>query len=184
MRIFIGFGVSDEIRAQITKIQQKIADSGASIKLVELENLHFCLKFIGETSSNLIKIEKSLEKVAENTQIFNIHIAGIWVFPRFSRINVIWAGVGGGKENLINLAQKIEEELIEAGFRASDKEFKPHLTLGRVKSGKNREKLVEILQELEKSVIGDMEIDKISIYGSIITEKGPIYKKIFSVKLG
>ncbi|MFQ6020421.1 MAG: RNA 2',3'-cyclic phosphodiesterase [Candidatus Aenigmatarchaeota archaeon] len=178
MRLFISIEISDDLKRKIIKIQEKFKDF--DIKFVEKDNLHFCLKFLGEVSDEKIdKIKEIIQETAEKFEKFKINIKGIGVFPSKSYIRVVWLGVEDGKM-LEAIASELNNSLENLGFKKD--RFVPHLTLGRVRSGRNREELVKIIEFLNPE-IGEMEVNKIDLIQSVLTRRGPVYKEIFSSKL-
>ena len=51
----------------------------------------------------------------------------------------------------------------------------PHLTIARMKSGRNKEQLKEALQQVEHREFGSMIVEKIILYESELTPEGPVY---------
>jgi 2'-5' RNA ligase len=79
---------------------------------------------------------------------------------------------------LINLAQKIEKLLKPLGF-SSDKVFKPHITVFRIKK-----KVVDITKELENNKnmnFGIQKITSIKLKKSELTPNGPIYSDLMEI---
>ncbi len=177
MRLFVSVEVSDELKENIIEIQKRFNDF--DIKFVEKQNLHFCLKFLGEVEESKIdQIKEVLSKLPEQFEKFKIKIAGLNAFPNKNYIKVLFLEVKDGRNEMVALA-----EVIESKLGKSDKQFIPHLTLGRVKSGKNKEKLKELIKELENIEIGEMVVDKIKLIKSELTPSGPVYGEVFAVSL-
>jgi 2'-5' RNA ligase len=182
MRIFVGILIPDDLKPKITKIQKRF--SKFDIKLVEPENLHFNLKFIREIGENELKIVKNeMLKLKELFEPFVIRIKGIGAFPNERYVRVIWLGVKEGKQTLMALAQRVDDIFEKLSFER-DRDYIPHLTLGRVRSGKNKDELLSIIKELNDVDVGEMLVKEIDIVRSTLTPKGPIYKSIFSISLG
>ncbi len=182
MRAFVGIPIPEKLKPKIVKIQERF--SRFDIKLVEPENLHFNLKFIKEIGEDKIEVlKKEIEKVVSIFEPFSLKVASFGVFPNEKYLRVIWLGVKDGKETLIALAKEVNNSLEKFGLRKEAK-FVPHLTLGRVRSGKNKEEILRIIEELKDVDIGEMRVEKVVLFKSTLTSKGPIYEEIFSVNLG
>jgi 2'-5' RNA ligase len=96
----------------------------------------------------------------------------VGVFPSKELIKVVWIGLSG--QEIVHLIQKIEQLL--RYLRAEEhQEIVPHLTLARVKSGKNKLQLQEALAQLENSSFGTLPVDKVFLYESRLTPQGPVY---------
>ena len=144
MRAFIGIPITENLKKRIVDVQKNF--SSFDIKFVEIENLHFNFKFLGEISDEQVeKIKKSLEETAKQFEPFEIDISGIGVFPSKNYIRVIWIGVKEGFQNMVALANAIDDSLSEI-FPKEMQKFQPHLTLGRVRSSRNKSELINIVQ--------------------------------------
>ena len=72
------------------------------------------------------------------------------------------------------------EELINLG-KKFDENFKPHLTLCRVKEMTRA--LKNFLDEYQDEYFGTSVIDAVSLFSSTLTKEGPIYKEIYKKEL-
>lgn len=184
MRTFIAVGISREARQKIAQIQDDFKREDPDVKWVEPENLHLTLKFLGEVDEAKIAgvIEKTRLGVSENSR-FKVHLLEIGTFPNLKFPRVVWIGVSEGKEELKDLSKRIEENLFHLGFPKENREFSAHLTIGRVRSPKKKEKLVKKIEELGKSDIGEFAVDKVLVMESQLSPKGPTYRVIEEVNL-
>jgi 2'-5' RNA ligase len=181
MRAFLGIPIPEELKQRIISIQDKFLDF--DIKLVEQENLHFNLKFFKELSEDDVeRLKKLLSDVCKRFQPFNIRIAGAGAFPSKNYIRVLWLGVKDGYQILASLAETIENSLESLGYESEEK-FVPHLTLGRVRSGRNKNEMLVLLKELEDVEIGEMEVNEIILFQSKLSPDGPVYEEVFKIKL-
>jgi 2'-5' RNA ligase len=71
------------------------------------------------------------------------------------------------------------ELLQQNGFPFDNKPLKPHLTLARIKQLNDRPVFDSILNDYKKYSFGSVEIDRIVLYESILTQQGPVYKPLF-----
>jgi 2'-5' RNA ligase len=173
MRAFVAVEISDdEVINSITKFQSKI---NIEAKPVKPQNLHFTLQFLGEISDDVSqKIKQALKTIEFST--FKINFKGLGAFPKIKFPRVVWIGtdeVGGNA--LIDLAKNVENVLTPLGF-ISDKPFKSHITVFRIKN-----KIGDISKELEKYEkydFGSQEISKIKLKQSVLTPQGPVYSDL------
>lgn len=181
MRCFISVPIIEDLKGKIEKIQERIDSAGADIKFVEKENLHFTIKFLGEISEEkLEKVKETIKKTANMFESFEINIKNLGCFPNRDYARVIWLSA----ENSVfpALIEAFDLNLNELGFE-KEKSYIPHLTVGRVKSGSNKTELLAIIRELENIEVGLMKIDKIELFKSVLTPKGPIYEELLTVNL-
>ncbi len=183
MRLFIAVPVSDELKEKILGIQNRIKLTGIDAKLVEAENLHFTIKFLGETPEEKIQeIKNAIEKACANFSPFDIGIAGIGAFPNRNYARVVWVSAREGLQDFENLIKAVDENVSKLSFQ-KENGYAPHLTIARIRSGRNAPKLQKMLEELEKPAIGKMRVEEVKLMKSTLTKNGPIYEEVCSVKL-
>jgi len=177
MRTFIAIEISNtEVINSIKKFQKKIK---IDAKPVESNNFHFTLQFLGEITEEVSeKIIKALNSIELTS--FSVNLKGIGVFPKSEFPRVVWIGTDEyGGNMLIELSRRVEKVLKPLGF-SSDKPFKPHITIFRIKK-----KICNITNELEnhKTIdFGIQEIANIKLKKSELTSKGPIYSDLAEIK--
>jgi 2'-5' RNA ligase len=182
-RAFIALELTPEIQKQLGQTQTELDKSSADVKWVKSEGIHLTLKFLGNVSLELAEeIKKIIDNLAKENQHFELQLANLGAFPKIEYPRVIWVGIEKGKEQTLNLAQSLEERLIKLGFAKEKRPFKPHLTLGRVRSARNRNQLKELL----RSTIfkpATMSADTIVLFQSTLTPQGAIYQPLHKAKL-
>ncbi len=177
MRIFVAIEISkNELINSIQEFQEGI---DIDAKPVEPRNLHFTLQFLGEVSEEITeKIIKSLHTIEFSS--FSVNLKGIGVFPKYKSPRVIWIGTDeNGGDMLMQLSKKVERKLKPLGF-FSDKPFKPHITIFRIK---NKIKDITEKMEIQKMTnFGIQEISSIKLKKSELTSSGPIYSDLMEIK--
>lgn len=177
MRAFVSMDLEDKtIVRKIKEVQEEIVSTGCDIKLVEEYNFHFSLAFLGEINevqrSEICKFLGTLDKTSTK-----IKLSGIGSFPSSNNPRVIWIGVSDGAELLRESAKKIWPFLEKIGIKI-DKRFEPHLTIARVRSSRNKDKLVAKLAELASAEFGEVLVSPIRLKKSTLTYSGPIYETL------
>jgi 2'-5' RNA ligase len=164
----------DELSAKLREVRRVLEATRADVKFVEPENVHLTLKFLGEIEHSLVEqVSKVVEEIS--FQPFTARIERVGVFPNLRRPRVVWAGITEGASQLEEIWREIDGELSQLGFERERRRFSPHLTIGRVKSGRNRDKLVQEISSLSDYVFGDLHVDRVSLKKSVLTPRGPIY---------
>ena len=181
MRAFLGISVSEDLKPRIESIQDSFYNF--DIKFVERENLHFNLKFFKEIDDEKVEqLKKGLGDICKQFQPFEIKISGVGAFPTMNYVRVIWLGVKDGYQTLASLAEMIENALESLGFETEER-FVPHLTLGRVRTGRNKNDMIVLLKQLENIEIGKMTVDKLVFFQSKLGPNGPVYEEVFSINI-
>jgi 2'-5' RNA ligase len=183
VRCFVAVFLSPTLRPQVVALQRYLAQSGADVKWVEAENLHFTVKFLGDVEeSRLAALTTVLEACAGGIGPFELSLGAAGAFPRLQDPRIIWVGVEAGKQPFVTLASAVEEAMKAEGFRREGKGFSPHLTVGRTRSGRNLGVLVERLLSCAP-LKGAMRVDEIQLVASELTSSGPIYSPVATVSL-
>ncbi|MFN7105766.1 MAG: RNA 2',3'-cyclic phosphodiesterase [Pyrobaculum sp.] len=183
VRIFVAIDVEDvDVVKKIEGVQQEALRLGLDIKLVERENLHFTLRFLGEIPQSRVNdVVKTLSMLRFNK--FQLGLAGIGVFPDLSRPRVLWVGVSQGVEEIKKVAKAIRESVDRYAAHVEKEEFVPHLTIGRIKSGRNIERVRDLVSRHREISFGVIEVDKVKLKKSVLTPRGPIYSDLFVLSL-
>ncbi|QUC65744.1 RNA 2',3'-cyclic phosphodiesterase [Nitrosopumilus sp. K4] len=177
MRTFVAVEISDKkVIDSISKFQSNI---GINAKAVNLDNLHFTLQFLGEISDDKAnEVKDALAKIEFSE--FVVNFQGIGVFPKLKFPRVIWIGTDNeGGNKLVELAKKVENTLAPLGF-TSDKPFRPHVTVFRIKN-----KIGDITREMKKfenAEFGSQKIINFKFKQSTLTPNGPLYSDLGEVK--
>jgi len=184
VRVFIAIELESSIKEKIARIQTRLRVIQDKIKWVEPSSVHLTLKFLGEIEEEkLEKVHQITRELGERVSPFKIEVKGMGVFPGFSSPRVIWIGARDTSGELEKLAAWLEEALAREGFVREKRKWKAHLTLGRVKFLKERERLRELIQKEMETDAGKMEVKDITIMRSQLTPKGAIYTSLGKIYL-
>ena len=177
IRAFLAIDIDEDLKAKIYKVIRQFKQIDANIKYVDLENLHLTLKFFGDIDTEGIDVLSSkISDVVNGFDNFNIKIRGCGAFPNTNRIKVIWLGLDDD-EIVKRLHDELDKEFVKLGFD-KDKKFSSHLTIGRMKSAKGKNKVKSTIEEFSDVDIGEMSVDKIILKKSTLTPQGPIYEDL------
>lgn len=181
IRSFIAFDIDDEqVVKCFAEAQQMLARTGADLKLVKPENIHVTMRFLGNITPPMVdSIYEAMQKVFFSS--FEVEIRGLGAFPKMQYARVIWAGIRKGAEQLSNISDQLEPRLRELGFRPDPKGFSPHLTIARVKSGRNKAGLIRRIKDSVNYEFGIVKAECLRLKRSVLTPKGPFYSTLKEV---
>src|SRR3989338_9641010 len=171
MRLFIAIEIPEGIKEHIAEIQERINNKENKIRVVDKKQIHLTLKFLGEVQPDKIGIiREELKKITFTP--FSVYLDQIGVFPDENYIRVVWVGLS--PENPILELQKNIDEKLKKIFK-KEKDYKPHLTLARVKYIENKK---EFIDKLKKIKIENKKIDiaNFKLIKSTLTPQGPVYE--------
>ncbi|WP_221290592.1 RNA 2',3'-cyclic phosphodiesterase [Stygiolobus caldivivus] len=180
MRLFIAVKVPQ--LPKITEALDALGRVGADVKLVEPWNIHLTLVFLGELPENKLDLIKdSMDAVSFSS--FKVKFFGTGAFPNLNKPRVLWIGLNEGVTQLRQLRGELYKQLVSRGIRPEDeKEFSPHLTLGRIKGPRNVVNLVQVLNEYASTDFGEVNVEEVTLFKSTLTPKGPIYDPLYGVR--
>lgn len=183
-RAFIAIELNEGIHLELASLQSVLKKSNADVKWVAPESIHLTLKFLGNIDSQKIKeIEKILNETAAGIEPFVLTLKGIGAFPKLDYPRVIWVEVESGAIQSEQLAKSIEERLEGIGIPREDREFRAHITLGRVKSPKNKDKLKEIIASTKFEAESAVDVKHLTLFKSQLTRDGSVYTPLFIAKM-
>lgn len=184
-RVFMAIDISATARDMISKYIQNLRAGFSHVRVgwEKPEKLHLTLKFIGDIDGEqLTKLTEAVEISVGKSAGFKLQIAGTGVFPSAKKAFVLWLGVRDEEGSLLKLNRILETECKKQGFSADTKQFKPHLTIARLREPRDSGELVQPhLQEKFEPV--EFEVPEIVIYESELQPTGSVYKKIKSFSL-
>jgi len=168
MRTFIALDISSEMKGELSRLEEELKKADADVKWVKVDNVHLTLKFLGNIEEPEIEqIKKTLDGISSQEKPFEISLFKLGAFPNLNYPRVIWVGIDKGCSEVEKIAGLLETD-----------RFSAHLTLGRVKSGKNKLALKEKLSSLEVQP-KSCTVNNITLFQSTLTPKGPIYTSLY-----
>ncbi len=128
-------------------------------------------------------VDEVLQEACAGVEAIPITLRGAGAFPSLSHIKVVWVGMEGGAP-LEGIATDLEAGLEPLGFKRERRPFRPHVTVGRVKGGRHKERLQQVLRDYQGAEFGAQTLDAVRLKQSVLTPKGPIYTTLREAHLG
>ena len=163
----------------------KLQATGANVRWVKPEHLHLTLKFLGDVDlRDIPEVCAAMKRAAAHTPPFTLRMVGAGAFPRPSQPRTVWIGADEGTEEIAVLHERIEIALAELGFRREHRRFRPHLTIGRVRSAdRGIEELASLLAENHDFVAGVVDVDEVVAFSSELERGGPVHEPLATAPL-
>jgi len=176
IRAFIAITPDPAIIARVMALQQELRRAEADVSWVRLEGMHITLKFLGNVAEELVPtLGAALTELAQRTVSFNLSVAGCGVFPNLRSPRVFWAGIGLDVDALHVLAGAVDRTVATLGFPLEERPFRPHITLGRVKSPRGLESLLPLVAAHRDDTFGVMQVTAIHLIRSELSPQGARY---------
>jgi 2'-5' RNA ligase len=186
IRAFLAIEPPENILQEISRLQEKLKrEISGRISWTRPQGQHLTLKFFGDISrEDINNISAAVQKRAVAEQKLNLKIEKLGVFPDARRPRVLWCGITGDTERLINLQKKLDSDFAALGFPAEERSFKAHLTLARIKDPRDIAGMSEALKKHGKFTAGDFVADKLFLFQSNLSPQGAVYTKLAEFALG
>lgn len=184
IRAFIACEIPESVLENVSKVQEDLRKLDLDVSWTRVSGIHITLKFLGDIEEEYIdKIAAIIEEASKGQSPFEISIKGSGAFPNLKNPRVIWIGVEDGTKGLTRLQQPLDYGLNALGFEPEEREFRPHLTLGRVKGPRGKERLSAAVSELREIELGSFAVDRVILYKSELKPTGAVYTKLKEVIL-
>jgi len=188
IRAFVSVNLDEAMKTALARVVADLKKSGADVKWVKPENLHFTLKFLGEISDEQRHaVEMMLAQLARREAPFQIRLEGLGAFPSIEAPRVVWVGIAQGQEVMAHLAGEIDREGAALGLRKEARGFSPHLTLGRVRSRQRslagREVLTGLLRDVPRDAPPAWQATTVTLYQSVLSSEGSCYRVLAELLL-
>lgn len=184
IRTFIAIEIPSNIQRKIEVFQSILRDiKPRGISWVKVKNIHLTLKFLGDVErSQIDAINSAVAKACEEQPAFSISVDETGFFPNHQRPRVIWIGCRDKEKQLVKLHSLIDIELAKLGFEKENRQFSPHLTIGRVKDNQGLSRVVQVVNASHFSG-GLFQVQKILVLRSQLHPTGSIYTPLGEIDL-
>ena len=178
IRSFLAFDIENNmVLNRLATIQNQLVQTGADLKLVEPHNIHITVRFLGNITPAMAETILAEMKKIQFTP-FTVKIKGLGAFPNLNYSRVIWAGITTGADQMKNVFSQLEPQLRGLGFKPESKGFSPHLTIARVRSGRNKQQLANFITENANYEFGAFNAKCLRLKKSDLTPRGPVYSTL------
>lgn len=178
IRSFIAFDLENQqVIERLSTAQKMVLETGADLRPVAPQNIHITVRFLGDISPGMVeKVYDAMKNV--KFKPFTIQIRGLGVFPSLNFPRVVWAGMTEGVEQLRSIFTQLEPQIRALDFQADAYGFSPHLTIARVRTGKNKQNLSAFVSKKGDFEFGAIKANCLRLKKSQLSPKGPTYSTI------
>jgi len=185
IRAFLAIELPGSLRAGLAQVQAELKRSGADVRWVAPGNIHLTLKFFGNVPEDEIAaLAAAARQAAAETTPLQLQVTVAGAFPSPNAPRVLWLGLGGDVVPLTQLFYRLEKAFAALGHPPEGRAFNPHLTLGRVKSPANRDKLARLLAKLPPLDWPPFEVKELILFQSVLSPQGSKYTPLGAIPLG
>lgn len=176
IRVFIAVELPDDVQLALAAQQDELRLTGAHVKWVDPANIHLTIAFLGDIPPGRIEpVGEALDTIAATARPFPVEVCGLGTFGRGRTLRVVWAGIREETGSLDHVYTRVFVALADAGIHLEDRPFRPHLTLGRVRSPRGADELRHAAEEGRDGTFGFFEVSRLVLMQSHLTPAGPEY---------
>lgn len=190
VRAFVAIELPENVRAALSRVIADLRGSGGNaVRWVNPESIHLTLKFLGDVEeARIAGVAHALEAACGPVPAFSLGLGSPGAFPSAGSPRVLWIGLTGHLDSLAYLQRRMEDALQPLGFPGEEREFSPHLTLGRVREGvaPAQRRLVSRLVGMAACQAPSAQpfgVDGVALMRSQLTPQGAIYTRLHRVSL-
>ena len=177
-RLFMAISLPEDIKKRLFRFVEK-EYKNLPVKWVRQENFHLTLNFLGYIlDENVLNICKSVQEVAKNFQSFELQFTGAELGPNSDTKKMIWIAGEKSKE-LSELKYQLDKSL---GFFVREKKnFRPHITLGRIRKEEWRK--IQPEPSVERNFRFSVPVSSVEIFESKFEKGKRVYYALESFSL-
>jgi 2'-5' RNA ligase len=169
MRLFIATSFPPEVLRPLNERLEKVKPRLPSASWVRAEIQHLTLAFLGEQEERLVdRIQFA------GAQQFEGWLKGCGFFPNRHHARVGWVGAEP-RDRFVDLAQRVRDAVDAAGVKLEQNEFRPHLTVMRIRDRWPPKSLDMFEQELRDFQSAPFAVHEITLYLSRLDPRGAVH---------
>ena len=177
-RVFVAINLQDKIKNKLSEFQKNIESEFefCPIKWAKKDSFHITLLFLGSVKSEQIpEVIKIVKRIALQNPVFSMNLnkicyAPIGVIPP----KMIWIK-SKKNEQAVKIKKEMEKEFLNlniSSFRAENRNFIPHITLGRIKQWDWRGLDQDEKPKIENDISLNFQIKSIDVMESRLKRSG------------
>lgn len=185
MRCFVAIELPTAIRDRLADLQARLQVLDRAIRWTRPEHIHLTLKFLGEVPDAIVADAcKATIATAAGLPPVRLEVRGVGCFPPSGSARIVWAGISGPPTELISCHRACEEVFEELGFPREDRDFRPHLTIGRSRDSRGAREVRAAIGELKDCAVGSFTASELVVFESMLSSSGPTYTALARARFG
>jgi 2'-5' RNA ligase len=185
MRLFVAATLPPDLRVQLGALQHDLLGLRSEVRWARPEGIHLTFVFLGEVAPDrLAPVRNAVgAAAAEAPAPFRLRASGLGAFPERGPMRVVWVGIDGDRAAASRLKTLLDRHLAPCGFAPEEREFVPHLTLGRVRRERGHGDRA-LLERHRSSDLGEFPVDAVHLIESRLMPEGAQYSTLAGFPLG
>ncbi len=179
-RLFIAIDPPENIRQEITGLQQDLDRLKLPVIFELPEKFHVTLNFIGAVDKDFTgTLANRIREITMNFQAFNLRPYFLETLYQKHDQSLIYLGLAGDLANLKKIRLATGQMLADSGIPQKSK-YLPHLTVARMKKADpviTKTALDKII-DFEFQPLSSFLVDHLTLYESLLSQKGSHYRQV------
>ena len=178
MRLFIAATFPEAATRPLNERVARVRSRLPHASWVRAEAQHLTFAFLGEQEETLLpKLTPLVESALANVPRFDAKLHGCGFFPNSRRARVGWVGAEP-REKFVEVAQTIRGAVKQAGVMLDSADFKPHLTLMRIRDAWPPASIATFESALGDYCSETFALEEVTLYSSRLNPGGAIHTPI------
>lgn len=166
----------EAVRKDVVNLQEVVGSLPASCKMVERENLHVSLSFLGEIGEGEVETAMgALKNICDTHNAFETVADKIKLIPNESYVRVVALSTTSKSDVLEKISSEIKEKI---GGSVKP----PHITLCRVRRVTDKRGFLDGIKRMDNVDISFV-VGSLSIIKSELSPRGPTYSVVKEIGL-
>lgn len=177
IRSFLAFELPVPMKTVLGRALEAMKKSGLDVRWTALDRIHLTIAFLGDVQEREVAfISDAARLVCSRHSPFNAAIKGSGIFGPPRRPRVLWAGLAGETERMAEFQRELFRAMNPAGVTHDGRPFKPHLTMGRFRSGNPDTAELDRLLKTHGDLRSDeCLLDELVLFKSDLKPGGAVY---------
>ena len=189
IRAFLAIRLPDDVTAALGHLADEVVKAKVGgLKPVRPENIHLTLKFFGNLNAQQVKSIIDIVTITVTAiRPFTLRLGNVGAYPNNKSPRVLWVGLDGDVALLQDAHRRIETALEQIAIEPDSREFRPHLTVARIRdraTDTERRRAAEALFSADVQSGLAVPVDRVNLVRSILLPDGPQYSSLAEISLG
>jgi 2'-5' RNA ligase len=185
-RLFVATELSREAQERATGLEEQLRRQlrrRARVRWTRPDGRHVTLCFLGQVADSAVDaVAGIMTTVAAHHPAFEVAVHGLGAFPSERRARVLWLGVADPSGTLGRVADELQASLRAAGHEIDSREFRGHVTLGRVADRSGLD--VDDVLGLDQAEPTRVQVETLVLFESQLAPSGARYLRLRQARLG
>lgn len=184
VRTFIAIEMAPAAREFLAQCQDRLRQAGGDVRWVRTDIVHLTLVFLGEVAAGRLGgLEQAVRGAVAGFGPMTLQPGGAGQFPPRGRPRVVWIGIDEPSGGLVRLQKAVAEATAGFAEKVEDRPYSPHLTLGRVRGGRDLDALSDAVAAMAGQKGPAFEARDVVIFRSDLSPQGPMHSALARVPL-